>query len=137
MTLSMSTVLVVDDDAAIVWLLSEMLSGMGYSVIGSEDPMEAMTILGDTTKAIDVLISDYHMDEMSGAQLARCGFREAPTLKFVLMSGDPAALNRVRQEDLFLAKPFDLDQVQQMMGRVDSVTWPRPFRDRRQVTDPH
>ena len=132
---STSQVLVVDDDAEIVSMLATMLSSLGYSVVESRRSADAVEILEDPDQLIDVLISDYQMDELSGDQVARCGFRMSPNLRFVLMSGNPEAQERVRRDDLFLEKPFDLDKVRRTMKRVDSEAWPRSFQDRRRGRD--
>ena len=116
-------------------MLTTMLSSLGYSVIESRHSTDAVEILEDPDRLIDVLISDYQIDELSGDQVARRGFRMSRNLKFVLMSGNPEAQERVRREDLFLEKPFDLEKVRHTMKRVDSETWPRSFLGRRRGGD--
>ena len=129
------SVLIVDDDTELVSLLSEVLSGMGYSVTGSDNPLEAASILENSKESIDILISDYHMDEMRGDQLGKLALREAPDMKFVLMSSDPSAARCVLQDDLFLEKPFSISELRDFMGRVDSVSRPGPIRGSEQAGD--
>jgi len=62
-------VLVVDDEFASLEVLALMLTGEGYQVYTASDGEEALQRLEET--AIDVVITDYKMPKMDGAELCQ------------------------------------------------------------------
>lgn len=58
------TVLVVDDDCDIRYLLSVRLISAGYMVCEAANGWEALKQMGN--HSVDVVVTDYHMPEMNG-----------------------------------------------------------------------
>ena len=79
------TILVVDDEVALLNLTAEILETHGYQVIKAENGKRALEILG--SEKIDLLFSDVIMPEMDGYQLAVIVQKKYPDVKIQLASG--------------------------------------------------
>jgi PAS domain S-box-containing protein len=104
------TVLLVEDDSAVLTLTSEMLRELGYKVITASDASSALEIL-NAERAIDLIFTDVVMPGgKSGVQLAAEARSMRPDVKILLTSGYTGeALTRHKPESLDLpivAKPF-------------------------------
>jgi len=103
------TVLVVDDEPALVNLASEILRNKGYTVFTASSGNEALTILGN--ESVDVMLSDVVMPEMDGYQLAQIVQQQYPAVKIQLASGfsdnrHKDTISHSLHENL-LQKPYD------------------------------
>jgi CheY-like chemotaxis protein len=99
-------VLVVDDDAVLLSVLSELLREHGYAVRTAPDGFAALTAIRDQVP--DVLLSDLNMPRMSGFELLSVVRRRYPTIAVIAMSGAHAGLSvspRIAA-DGFYAKGF-------------------------------
>jgi CheY-like chemotaxis protein len=81
------TVLVVDDEAAVVALVRTMLWRAGYNVIEAANGEEALNVAARETGPIDVLLTDVVMPVMNGYELADKMRRARPEVKVLYMSG--------------------------------------------------
>jgi CheY-like chemotaxis protein len=100
------TVLIVDDEPAIVDLLSQLLEDEGYRVASAGDGQDAWEIASELRP--DLVIADVMMPRMDGFALVdrlAQGDRPVPV---ILMS---AAVESRRQGVPFIAKPFDLGEL--------------------------
>lgn len=79
------SILIVDDEAALLSLSREILTQQGYKVYCAERAKVAMKIL--ETEAIDLLLSDVIMPDMDGFQLASSVQKKYPEIKIQLISG--------------------------------------------------
>lgn len=104
------TVLVVDDEAAVLRLTRNMLKDLGYTVLTAQSSSEALKIAQDQAIRIDLLLSDVIMPEMNGRDLAKVLQTAHPGLKCLLMSGYPTTIVSIQaavDEGVnFLQKPF-------------------------------
>ncbi len=75
--LSGNTILLVDDHAPTLALLSRLLTDEGYQVAGARNGAEALTFL--TTRTADLLISDVQMPGVDGLLLCRLLREKADT----------------------------------------------------------
>ena len=104
-------VLLVEDNAAVLTLMTEMLVDLGYRVVTASDATGALEILR-RGEQIDLIFTDVVMPgQKNGVQLAAEARELRPGLKVLLMSGHTGeALKRYQMElaDLpIIAKPFD------------------------------
>src|SRR5262249_1430462 len=74
-----ATILVVDDDALIAMSTANMLEDLGHKVIEANSGALALDIL-QNDRRIDLLMTDYLMPRMNGAQLARAARELRPEL---------------------------------------------------------
>jgi len=79
------TILVVDDEVALLDLNTEILSDHGYTVYRAESAKQAMDILAN--KHVDLLLSDVIMPDMNGYQLALEVEKLFPSIKIQMVSG--------------------------------------------------
>jgi CheY-like chemotaxis protein len=90
-----SIVLVVDDDPIVLDVISSLLRQIGFSVLSSDNPLEAFEFLRMKSE-IAALVSDFEMPHMNGEQLALAAKKLRPTLPVYILSGklppqDPSA----------------------------------------------
>jgi two-component system, cell cycle sensor histidine kinase and response regulator CckA len=87
-TPSQTTVMVVDDDLAILQLVSGILEAEGYRVLQARHSDEALDISAAFKEDIDLLVTDVKMDPfMTGFQLAQCLRLMRVEIKVLYISG--------------------------------------------------
>jgi CheY-like chemotaxis protein len=113
------TILIVDDEYAIVQTLVEILQWEGYEVLTAQNGQEG---LNELTKGPDVVLLDYMMPLMDGATMleemrADVRWRRTPV---IMMSAAPetAASSVKRLWNAFLAKPFSPDRLLATLATV-------------------
>lgn len=79
------TVLVVDDEAAIVDMTRMALTTLGYTVLSASSPADAIAIASE--QPIDLLVTDVVMPEMNGRELADRLMQDYPDMACLFMSG--------------------------------------------------
>jgi CheY-like chemotaxis protein len=109
------TVLLVEDEPAILKLTERILTRAGYTVLPARTPGEAMRLASEHVSPIDLLITDVVMPEMNGRDLAKNLLSFYPGLKLLFMSGYTANII-VHQGVLdpgvnFIQKPFSIDDL--------------------------
>lgn len=104
------TVLIVEDEPALLSLGKLILEGQGYRVLTAGTPCEAMRLAEEHTGEIHLLLTDVVMPEMNGRDLAKNLLSLYPYLKRIFMSGytaDVIAQHCVLDEGVyFIQKPF-------------------------------
>ncbi len=81
------TLLVVEDDAAVLDTLTTLLSKNGYTVLSATNGESALRIAREYGNKIELVLSDVVMPGMNGHDLARNLKAMRPDLKIVLMTG--------------------------------------------------
>ncbi len=81
------TILLVEDDASVLRLSTQILEGLGYRVLWSQNPLQALYILRQHGDQIHLLITDVVMPEMSGKDLAEAVTKMRPGIRTLFMSG--------------------------------------------------
>jgi CheY-like chemotaxis protein len=118
------TILVVEDEAAVLKLSCAILEGLGYRVMAATGPAEAEKIAGKHDGPIDLLITDVVMPQMNGRELATRLQTLSPNLRVLYMSGYTAnviAHHGVLEGGVyFIQKPFSRQefaaQVREALG---------------------
>jgi PAS domain S-box-containing protein len=107
---SQQTILLVEDDAGVRFLVRDVLAQEGYTVLEACDGQEALRLCGQSDTPIHLVLTDVVMPMMSGRQLRDRVSQLRPDLKFVYMSGytdDAVVLEQARADEIrFLHKPF-------------------------------
>jgi len=118
----LETILLVEDEAAILNMVKMLLGKQGYTVLVANTPSEAIRLASEQTGKIDLLITDVIMPEMNGKDLAHNLMSKYPTLKCLFMSGytaDVIAQHGVLEEGThFLNKPFSLPDLAVKVRKV-------------------
>ena len=81
------TVLIVDDERALVALSEEMLAPLGYEPVGFDSSAAALRAFLAQPQRFDVILTDEAMPELTGTDLAREIRRVRPDVPIILMSG--------------------------------------------------
>jgi PAS domain S-box-containing protein len=108
-------VLLIDDEAPIVFATSILLRRLGYVVAAHGDPREAWEAFAADPSAFDLVISDMTMPHLTGVELAGRIFERRPDLPILLTSGfsggwTPDALQSIGVKRL-LAKPISAESL--------------------------
>jgi PAS domain S-box-containing protein len=108
-------VLVVDDNPAVVDTLAAMLEQVGAEVGPCLDPADAISVIRHDPQAWDLIITDYDMPAINGAQLAHALRRLRADLPIVLLTALPR-VHRLHQRpegpfDAVLGKPVSADRL--------------------------
>ena len=109
------TILLVEDELAILEMATTMLEGQGYTVRAAVTPGEAIRMAREHQGEIDLLVTDVVMPEMNGRDLAKNLISLYPDLKRLFMSGYTAnviAHHGVLDEGVcFIQKPFSIEEL--------------------------
>jgi CheY-like chemotaxis protein len=114
----MKTILVVDDEPAIVETLEEVLSWEGYRVLSAANGALGLAILG--RERPDLLLVDFMMPVMDGVRMLRQvrGELAQGGLPAILMTAAPLAVGDGRCWDLLLEKPFDVHRLMRAVRKL-------------------
>jgi two-component system cell cycle sensor histidine kinase/response regulator CckA len=120
------TVLVAEDEDGVRELLRKVLTEFGYAVLTARHGRDALLVADQLGGAIDLLVTDVVMPEMSGRELAETLRDRQPDLKVLYISGytDDEVLQRgVSGRDMaFVRKPFAAeDLMRRVRGLLDGV----------------
>jgi two-component system cell cycle response regulator CpdR len=80
------TVLVVDDDPAVLEVIAGMPEDLGCDVVTAASGLEALEQLGRDER-IAILITDINMPSMDGHELAERAMKISPKLQILQLSG--------------------------------------------------
>ncbi|MDB4892035.1 MAG: domain S-box protein [Gemmatimonadetes bacterium] len=124
------TVLLVEDEEAVRALASRILERHGYTVLEARNGRDALAVVARHSGAIDLLLTDVVMPEMSGKQLAEALVARDATLRVLFVSGytdgDISRRGELDRCTAFLQKPFTagglLSRVREVLdGRAVAV----------------
>jgi signal transduction histidine kinase len=106
-----TTILLVDDDQSVREITSSLLQELGYSVIEAGSGGAALDML-ERERAIDLMLLDFAMPGMNGAEVAREAHAKRPSLPILFVTGfaDRAALVGVSETHI-ISKPFIDDEL--------------------------
>ena len=111
--MSNKRILIVDDEHLVLKSLEVNLKREGFEVFTAVNVNQAMDLVGQYH--FDVLLSDFHLGDLSGKDLAQKVKKIAPATRLIIFSGyeDEAFFSNMLAEgvDLFLAKPFNLSDI--------------------------
>ncbi len=117
------TVLLVEDEPAILQMVRHLLERWGCTVLAAESPAEAIRLAREHSGNIDLLLTDVVMPDMNGRELARRLQQMRPGLRCLFMSGHMAGI--LAQHGVlgshvhFIHKPFTarslMDKVREAM----------------------
>ena len=127
------TVLVVDDDAMVRSVETQILRLQGYTVLEAESAAEALRVAASNV-TIHLLITDLAMPETDGLELTRRFRAVHPKTPVLMVSGSLPVLRIKNEQDLehfdFLAKPFQFNELLHKVRTLLDATSPLPIRKR-------
>jgi two-component system response regulator AtoC len=113
-------VLIVDDEPNLRKILSAQLSRDGYEVMTAEDGEQGLALLKE--HHIDLVITDLKMPKVDGMTLLRKALELEPELPVVLITAHgtiDTAVEALKSGAFdFVTKPFDKDEVRQIVAKA-------------------
>src|SRR6185437_11201582 len=113
-------VLIVDDEPNLRKILSAQLSRDGYDVLTAEDGEQGLAQLKE--HHIDLVITDLKMPKVDGMTLLRRALVEEPELPVILITAHgtiDTAVEALKAGAFdFVTKPFDKDEVRQIVSKA-------------------
>jgi two-component system cell cycle sensor histidine kinase/response regulator CckA len=120
-------VLVAEDDAALLSILSEAIRDQGFEVVTATNGVEALDAYREYSDRIRIVVADVVMPEMDGLTAAVEMRKINPYLCFIFISGyGPERINEIgiTIEDIpssvFFRKPFAFKDVIAMVRELES-----------------
>ncbi|MEW5818491.1 MAG: response regulator, partial [Spirochaetota bacterium] len=114
------TILLVDDDPELIWILTEALTKEGYKVFSAEDGKTAIQQARNETP--DLILMDISMPDINGIELLGRIKAISKRIAVVMLSAHGEAKNVVNAmhagADDFITKPFDNDELKITIGKV-------------------
>jgi len=105
-----ATILVVDDDRAVLRLLEHTLREAGYRVLAAESGWGALSAFENSAEPVDLLLTDVIMPDLTGPVVAERLRARQPGLQVLFISGF-----------------HDADLVQRFVTRKGFTLLPKPF----------
>jgi CheY-like chemotaxis protein len=116
------TVLLVDDEKAILQVTAAALEKLGFKVLVAGDGLEAMEAFRADLDRIDLVIMDLTMPRMDGREAFQTMRRLKPDVKVILSSGynEQESVQQFIGKSLagFLQKPYTLDSLRKTIHRI-------------------
>ena len=118
--------LVVDDEAVIRMLVTEVLEDLGYAYIEAEDGLSGLKML-ETEQRLDLLITDIGLPGgLNGRQLADAALLLRQDLKILFITGnaDASIAGELTPRMHVLTKPFTIEQLGKRIATISVVPPP-------------
>ena len=120
------TVMIVDDETALLESAEEMLAQLGYEPVGFPSSLGALQAFSEDPQRFDAVLTDETMPELSGIELTRKLLELKPGLAVLVMSGyggdkleDKARAAGAR---MLLHKPLAMRDIAEGLARATLVT---------------
>jgi signal transduction histidine kinase/CheY-like chemotaxis protein len=113
------TILVVDDEGAVVEVVRETLQAFGYNVITAADGSEAIVLLARHGDVVRIVITDVSMPIVDGIALTKFARRTLPKLKLIMASGtDEPSVETTAHADAYLQKPYTANTLLRLVANL-------------------
>ncbi len=118
-------ILIADDDADHIRLVTDVLLPLGFIVLAASDGLGCLAMVADA--APDLVILDIAMPGMSGLEVAEQLRARGSAVKILIVSGNlhDASPHGLPDYDGFLAKPIDLRALLDRIGSLLALDWVR------------
>jgi PAS domain S-box-containing protein len=117
--------LMVDDEAGLLAMVKSTLETLGYRVLTASSGLEALAILESSHSEIDLVLTDWQMPLMSGAELVRKIHTTYPDLKIIVGTGGEIVETAPLPVSGILQKPYTteamLKAVRDALGKESST----------------
>jgi len=126
------TILLVEDEEAIMAIGKEILETTGYTVLTASTPQEAIDLFQRSSDVLHLLVTDVILPEMNGKELASALKETRPDLSVLFTSGyssevledDGILLEEVR----FIQKPYSIGDFLQQVRELLDESFPSAYQ---------
>lgn len=119
-------ILVVEDEAVIRGVITEVLSNLGYDITQAVDGLEGVSI-AVSDYPIDLIVTDIGLPGVNGRSVAEAARERRPGLPVLLITGyDASAASNpldLAPGTALLSKPFTVDKLREQVSRL--LEWRR------------
>jgi signal transduction histidine kinase len=119
---SKQTVLLVEDEDAVLSVNAMVLRSLGYKVLAAGGPLEALNMLAAYTGEVALMMSDVVMPDMNGKELGAKIREIYPCIKQLFISGYTAEIISKRGilDDgvNFIQKPFSMTELKRKLSEI-------------------
>jgi two-component system cell cycle response regulator CpdR len=116
---TLETILVVDDDEAILRMVVGVLRDANFRVLSANSNVAAIKLAAETPEKIHLLLSDVEMPGASGPDLGQALKKTRPDMHVMFMSGgDRGNLLVLNYGWAYIHKPFVPTKLIEMVTRV-------------------
>ena len=106
------TILVIDDEEIVRFLIGEMIKELGYAVTSFENPLEAIEYYKHHYKEIDLVILDMNMPIIDGLETFQQLKKRNSKIKAIVLSGfsQENQIKGAKQQGIkgYITKPIDI-----------------------------
>ncbi|MCW3999878.1 MAG: response regulator [Candidatus Bathyarchaeota archaeon] len=112
---SQPSILIIDDDHAILRVFTKIFQRRGYTVEVASEGREAIKKI--CSSQFDVALIDFCLPDMEGTQLFPLIQHTSPRTLKIMLTGKAEALNSLKGADALIGKPIQPDQ---LLSLIDS-----------------
>ena len=116
------TILLVEDEEALLKLTAERLTECGYTVLPARDGVHALEIARSFNEPIHLLLTDIMMPRMGGLSLARSMSELRPGIRVVFMTGhaerESSYREAIRSGAESIQKPFSHEKLIRLVRQI-------------------
>jgi len=115
-------ILFVDDEEVLMQLGKDMLTALGYEVVGKKSSADALRLFHSGPDHFDLVITDMTMPNMTGVDLARDMLRIRPEIPIILCTGFSEIISEEKAKDIgirqFIMKPVSMTSLSKVVREV-------------------
>ena len=114
-------ILLVDDDEAVLSLLTRRLTELGYCIYAFANSEQVLTRLTEAPTEYDLVITDLNMPKVSGIEIAEARRQAGITIPVVVITAMPEQAEVAFDEGIIqglVAKPIAMSELQQTITQV-------------------
>jgi DNA-binding response OmpR family regulator len=120
------TILLVEDEESLRHIVIDLLTQLGYRVLGASCGKEALTVAEKHSGKIDVLVTDVLLPELNGPELANALRGIRPSMKVIFVSGGVDSESALTSGATLLMKPFTVKmlsaKVREVLGSAKAAS---------------
>ena len=113
-------ILVLDDEPAVLEVLTQHLGSLGYECSATLSPVEGIERIG--RQSFDLILTDLRMPELDGMEVVRRAKKIAPDVPVVVVTALNDITNAIQAmrlgADDYVLKPFDLQEITRAASRA-------------------
>jgi PAS domain S-box-containing protein len=115
-------ILLIDDEQIILEVMQQMLERLGYSVYARSDSTEALEAFRENSDGFDLVITDYTMPEITGADLAKAIMGIRSDVPVILCTGFSEQIDEEKSKSIgiqaFVMKPIIMEEMAKTIRKV-------------------